>query len=107
MADYLINVFLDDEKMKKIEAAGLADKVLDLGGKKAVQVEMSAKEQKKLVKGFPDLAFDASNATVLPDEASAKLLGIIADMKTLDVMKFAIMKLYNPLAGKAPRSAMR
>jgi hypothetical protein len=107
MADYLINVFLDDEKMKKIEAAGLADKVVDLGGKKAVQVEMSAKEQKKLVKGFPDLAFDAGNATVLPDEASAKLLGIIADMKTLDVMKFAIMKLYNPLAGKAPRSAMR
>jgi hypothetical protein len=27
-------------------------------------------------------------------------------MKTVDVMKFAIMKLYNPLAGKAPRSAM-
>jgi len=107
MADYLINVFLDDEKMKKIEAAGLAGKVIDLGGKKAVQVEMSAKEQKKLVKGFPDLAFDASNATVLPDEASAKLLGIVADMKTLDVMKFAIMKLYNPLAGKAPRAAMR
>mgnify|MGYP003472460497 FL=1 len=107
MADYLINVFLDDEKMKKIAAAGLADKVIDLGGKKAVQVEMSAKEQKKLVKGFPDLTFDASNACVLPDEASAKLLGIVADMKTLDVMKFAIMKLYNPLAGKAPRSAMR
>ena len=107
MADYLINVFLDDEKMKKIEAAGLGGKVIDLGGKKAVQVEMSAKEQKKLVKGFPDLTFDASNACVLPDEASAKLLGIVADMKTLDVMKFAIMKLYNPLAGKAPRSAMR
>lgn len=107
MADYLINVFLDDEKMKKIEAAGLGGKVINLGGKKAVQVEMSAKEQKKLVKGFPDLTFDASNACVLPDEASAKLLGIVADMKTLDVMKFAIMKLYNPLAGKAPRSAMR
>jgi len=25
-------------------------------------------------------------------------------MKTVDVMKFAITKLYNPLAGKAPRS---
>ena len=32
---------------------------------------------------------------------------IISDMKTLDVMKIAIMKLYNPLAGKAPRSAQR
>ena len=107
MADYFINVFLDDEKFKKIEAAGLADKVMEIGGKKAVQVEMSAKEQKKLVKGFTDLTFDAANACVLPEEAEAKLLNIIGDMKSLDVMKFAIMKLYNPLAGKAPRSAMR
>jgi len=107
MADYLINIFLDDEKQKKIEGAGLADKIIELDGKKAVQVEMSAKEQKKLVKGFPGLSFDASNACVLPAEAEDKLVSIIADMKTLDVMKFAIMKLYNPLAGKAPRAAMR
>jgi hypothetical protein len=107
MADYLINIFLDDEKQKKIEAAGQADKIVDLDGKKAVQVEMSAKEQKKLIKGFPELTFNASNACVLPEEAEAKLVGIIGDMKTLDVMKFAIMKLYNPLAGKAPRAAMR
>jgi len=107
MADYLINIFLDDEKRGKIEAAGLADKIVEIDGKKAVQVEMTAKEQKKLVKGFSDLTFDASNACVLPAEAEAKLVGIIADMKTLDVMKFAIMKLYNPLAGKAPRSALR
>jgi hypothetical protein len=107
MADYLINVFLDDAKLKKLEAAGLADKVVTLSGKKAVQVEMSAKEQKKLVKGFSDLTFDASNACVLPPEAEDKLFNIVADMKTLDVMKFAIMKLYNPLAGKAPRSAQR
>jgi len=107
MADYLINIFLDDEKSKKIEAASLADKIITIDGKKAVQVEMNAKEQKKLVKGFTDLTFDASNACVLPSEAAEKLLNIVCDMKTLDVMKFAIMKLYNPLAGKAPRSAMR
>ena len=107
MADYLINVFLDDEKTKKIEAAGLADKIMTVDGKKAIQVAMNAKEQKKLVKGFANLSFDAANACVLPDEASDKLLGIVCEMKTLDVMKFAIMKLYNPLAGKAPRAAMR
>ena len=107
MADYLINIFLDDEKRTKIEGAGLADKIVELEGQKVVQVEMSAKEQKKLVKGFSDLSFDGSNACVLPAEAEAKLVGIIAEMKTLDVMKFAIMKLYNPLAGKAPRSAIR
>lgn len=107
MADYLINIFLDDEKRTKIEGAGLADKIVELEGQKVVQVEMSAKEKKKLVKGFSDLSFDGSNACVLPAEAEAKLVGIIAEMKTLDVMKFAIMKLYNPLAGKAPRAAIR
>ena len=107
MADFFINVFLDDAKLKSIEAAGLADKIVDVNGKKAIQVEMTKKEQKKLVKGFTDLSFDSDNACVLPEEAEAKLLNIIADMKSLDVMKFAIMKLYNPLAGKAPRAAMR
>ena len=107
MADYLINIILDDEKLKKVKEAGLADKVVEIDGKKAIQVEMTKKEQKKLVKGFEGLTFDNANACVLPDEASAKLLDIVLEMKSLDVMKFAIMKLYNPLAGKAPRAAMR
>jgi hypothetical protein len=107
MSDYLINLFLDDKKMQVIEGAGLAGQVKDIGGKKAIQVTVSEKEQKKLSKGFPDLAIDSSNAYVLPAEAENKLLDIISQMKTLDVMKAAIFKLYNPLAGKAPRSAQR
>jgi hypothetical protein len=107
MADYFINVFLDDAKLKMIEAAGLQGNIAEIDGKKAVQVPMSHKDQKKLVKGFPGLTFDADNACLLPAEAEDKLLNIVTEMKTLDVMKFAIMKLYNPLAGKAPRSAQR
>jgi hypothetical protein len=106
MADYTINLFLDDDRLKKIEGAGLADSVTTVDGKKAVQVPMTVKEQKKLAKGFPDMAFN-DNACELPPEASDKLCDIIVEMKTLDVMKMAIMKLYNPLAGKAPRSAQR
>jgi len=107
MADFCINVFLDDEKRGKVEAAGLADQITTIEGKPAVQVGMTAKDQKKLVKGFPDLGFDDNKCCVLPAEAEAKLLDIVCEMKTLDVMKFAIMKLYNPLAGKAPRAAQR
>lgn len=107
MADYYINVFLDDAKKAKIAAAGLADHIVTIDGKAAVQVPMTAKEQKKITKGFAGLTCDDANSCVLPTDAEDKLLGIIADMKTLDVMKFAIMKLYNPLAGKAPRSAQR
>ncbi len=55
MADYYINIFMNDEKQKKLEAAGLAGHIKDVDGKKAIQVDVSAKEQKKLIKGFPDL----------------------------------------------------
>ena len=101
MADFYINIFLDDEKLKKIEEAGLSGEVKEIDGKKAIQVEVSKKEQKKLVKGFPDLTFDDSNACVLPEQGENTLLNIILDMKMLDVMKVAILKLYNPLAGRS------
>jgi len=104
MADYCINLFLDQEQQKKIEELGLGDHIQEIDGKKAVQVAMSKKDQKKLQKGFPGLEFDSSNACVLPDEAQITLADIIFELKSLDVMKFAITKLYNPLAGKALRS---
>jgi len=106
MADFYINVLMDDEKLKKIEAAGLADQVQEIDGKKAIQVGMTKKDKKKLCKGFTDLAFDSANACVLPEDAENTLMGIIGDMGTLDVMKVAITKLYNPLAGKSIRTTM-
>lgn len=104
MGDYCINVFLNEEQEKKIKELGLGDHVKDIEGKRAVQVAMSEKDQKKLKKGFPDLQFTPSNECVLPEQAQLTLVDIIMNMKSLDVMKFAITKLYNPLAGKAPRS---
>ena len=100
MSDFYINVFLDDEKLKQIKDVGLADMVQEIDGKKAVQVGMTKKDQKKLIKGFEGLTFDANNACVLPEEGNNTLMNIILDMKSLDVMKFAIIKLYNPLAGR-------
>jgi len=104
MADYYINVFLNDESKKLIEEAGLGSEVKPVGGKDCVQIGMDKKDQKKLLKSFPDLQFDSSNACVLPEQAEKTLIGIVKDMKTLDVMKIAIMKLFNPLAGKDLRS---
>ena len=104
MADYCINVFLDDELEKKIQESGLGSQIKEIQGKQAIQIAVGKKEQKKLLKAFPDLEFDSSDACVLPGEAENTLMDIILENKTLDVMKFAIVKLYNPLAGKAPRS---
>lgn len=100
MADCYVNIYLDDEKLKKIEEAGLADEVKEVEGKKAIQVAMTKKDQKKLKKGFKDLAFDDSDTCVLPEDGEQTLLDIIFEMKSVDVMKFAITKLYNPLAGR-------
>jgi hypothetical protein len=104
MADYYIVLFLDNEKIKKIEDAGLAGEIMEIDGKKAVRVGVTSKEQKKLVKGFPELSFDSSNACVLPEQAETIVMNLIVSMKTLDVMKGAIIKLYNPLSGKELRA---
>jgi hypothetical protein len=104
MAEYYINIFLDDEKLKKIESAGLADQVKEIGGKKVIQVGVNEKEHKKIFKSFPNITIDSSNAFVLPEQAENTIMGFIVNMKTLDVMKAAIMKLYSPLAGKEIRS---
>lgn len=104
MADYLINVFLDDEKKKMVEGAGLGGQIAEVEGKKAIQIPVTGKEQKKLAKGFPDMPFDSSNCCVLPPTAEKTLFDFVLSLKTLDVMKVAILKLYNPLAGKDLRS---
>lgn len=104
MAECFVNVFLSDEDQKKLKEVDLGDQIKEIEGKKAVQVPMTKKDLKKLQKNFPDLALDASNACVLPEEAKSTLLDIIYDVKSTDVMKFAITKLYNPLAGKEIRS---
>jgi hypothetical protein len=104
MADYCVNIFLDDDLQKKIEALGLGEHIQEIEGKKAVQVAMGKKDQKKLKKGFPGLEFNESNECVLPEEAQITLVDIILETKSIDVMKFAITKLYNPLAGKDLRS---
>jgi len=104
MADYCINVFLNGEQEKKLQELGLGGHVREIDGKRAVQVAMSEKDQKKLKKGFPGLEFNASNECVLPESAQVTLMDVIFNLQSLDVMKVAITKLYNPLAGKDLRS---
>ena len=100
MADAYINVILDDQRIKELQEIGLAESIREIGGKKVIQVGMTKKDQKKLQKGYEGLTFDSSNACELPEKGDQILWKIIKDMKTIDVMKFAITKLYNPLAGR-------
>ena len=104
MGQYCVSIFLDAEQESKIQDAGLGDQILEIEGKKAVKVPVGDKEHKKLLKAFPDLKFDAGDACVLPDPGAKTLFDVICSSKTLDCMKVALSKLYNPLAGKELRS---
>jgi hypothetical protein len=104
MADCYITIYLDDEKRKRLEEVGLAGQFQEIDGKQAVQVGVTQKEQKKLAKSFPEVPFDNPSACVLPDAAEKTLMDIIVSTKNLDVMKVAILKLFNPLAGKGLRA---
>jgi hypothetical protein len=104
MADFYINVFLDDEKAQKLAEVGLSGQLVEIDGRKAIQAPMNQKDQKKLLKGFPSLSFDASNACVLPEGPEKTLFDMMISLKSADIMKVAISKLYNPLAGKDLRT---
>ena len=95
MADAYINIFLNDDKVKQLQEAGLAGQVKTIDGKQAVQVGMTSKDQKKLVKGYEGLTFDASNACVLPEKGEQILWKIILEMKSIDVPYFFPSSLTN------------
>ncbi len=100
MSEFYINVPLNEEQVCKIKSAGFDNSILDMNGNKIIQLELGKKEQKKLIKGFPDIEFDDNNSCVLSEESNAILVKLVVEMQSLDIMKVAIMKLYNPLAGK-------
>ena len=104
MDEGMINIFLDDDKLKKLDDLGLAEDIKEVDGKKVIQIPVSKKDKKKLAKGIKELEFDSSGNCVLPKEKEDILFNLIIELKTLDVIKVFTMKVYNPLAGKEVRS---
>ncbi|MFH1113109.1 MAG: hypothetical protein V1792_04240 [Pseudomonadota bacterium] len=106
MADYYLNVPIDEEREKKLQEVGLAGEIQEQGGRKVIQVPLGKKDFKKLCKGFSDLEADESNTCSLPSQGDQQLFDLVVQHKATDIMKIAITKLYNPLAGKELRSKL-
>lgn len=100
MANYFINTPLNEKRLASINGIGLGNEVMEMNSTKIIQVTMNPKEHKKLIKGFCDLTFDENNACVLPEDQNDILMDLILQTHSIDIMKVAIMKLYNPLAGR-------
>ena len=106
--DYIVKIVLDDEKMKKVEEAGLGDHITEVGGKKVVKVALPDKNQRKFRKAFPETVLNDQTGEVddLPEDATNLLFDIVIENKTVEVMHLFLMKAFKPLAGKELRRAV-
>jgi len=100
MNKYYINIPLKEKVLPIIENIGLSDHIIDIQSTKTIRIEMSPKDHKKIMKAFCDLKFDENNTCVLPEEKNEILIDLVIQTQSIDIMKTAIMKLYNPLAGR-------
>ncbi len=106
--DYLIKISLDDEKIKKLEEAGLGDHITEVGGKKVIKVTLPQKNQRKFGKAFAKAVLNDQTGEVddFPEDAANLLLDVVIENKTVEVMHLFLLKAFKPLAGKALRSAI-
>lgn len=106
--DYLIKIFLDDEKTGKLSAAGLDSHIAEESGKKLIKVTLLQKNQRKFRKAFKDVVLNDETGEVddFPQEAADLLFDVVIENKSTDVMHLFLMKAFKPLAGKELRRAM-
>ena len=102
--DYAIKITLDDEKIKKLEEAGLGGNIKD----KVLEVPMPQKNKRKFVKTFPKVVLNDETGEIsdFPEESVDLLVDTIAENKMLEVMHFFLMKAFKPLAGKEIRRSI-
>ena len=106
--DYLIKIFLDDEKTKKLEEAGLGGHITEVDGKKVIEVTLPQKNQRKFGKAFPKAVLNDQTGEVdgFPEDAANLLLDVVIENKTVEVMHLFLLKAFKPLAGKELRRAI-
>jgi len=104
--DYLIKVFLDDEKIKKLEEAGLGDHITEVAGKKIIKVTLPQKNQRKFGKAFPTSVLNEQTGEVddFPEDAANLLFDIIIETKAVEVIHLFLAKAFDPLAGRPLRT---
>jgi len=69
--DYLVEIVLDDEKIKKFGETGLGDHITEIDGKKAIKVTLPQKNQRKFAKAFSKAVLDEQTGEVqdFPEDA--------------------------------------
>lgn len=87
---YPINIWINEERLEKLQKAGLADMTKEvLAGLKVLAVPNTAEQRDKVLKLFPMAKFDSATTKsieLLPKEVKDKIFDLVVKKKTLEVM---------------------
>ncbi len=87
---YPINLWINEERLAKLQAAGLAGMCKEvLAGLKVVAVPNTAAQRDKVLKIFPVAKFDTATTKSienLPRQIKDKIFDLVVKKKSLDVM---------------------
>lgn len=87
---YPINLWINEERLEKLQAAGLAGMCKEvLAGLKVLAVPNTAEQRDKVLKIFPMAKFDTATTKsieLLPKEVKDKIFNLVVENKTLNVM---------------------
>lgn len=87
---YPINIWINEERLSKLQQAGLADMAVEaFAGLKKLAVPTNAQQRDAILKQFPMAKFDSATTKsieLLPREVKDKIFDMVVAKKTLDVM---------------------
>jgi hypothetical protein len=87
---YPINLWINEERLEKLQAAGLAGMCKEvLAGLKVVAVPNTAEQRDKILKIFPVAKFDTATTKSienLPRQIKDQIFDLVVKKKSLDVM---------------------
>jgi hypothetical protein len=87
---YPINIWINEDRYKKLERSAVAGMVKDvLAGMKVIQVPTTAEQKDEMLKRFPMAKFDtATTRTIelLPREVKDKIFDLVAEKGSVNVI---------------------
>lgn len=87
---YPINLWINEERLEKLQAAGLASMTKEvLAGLKVLAVPNTAEQRDKVLKIFPVAKYDTATTKSienLPREIKDKIFDLVVKKKSLNVM---------------------
>ena len=87
---YPINLWINEERLEKLQAAGLASMTKEvLAGLKVLAVPNTAEQRDKILKIFPMAKFDTATTKsieLLPRQIKDQIFDLVIKKKTLNVM---------------------